>query len=132
LRIIPGTEVGQFEFSGLAAILTSEYTVSPQNDRMGYRLSGPAIAHKTSADIISSGITNGSIQIPGHGEPIIMMADHQTVGGYTQIANVISVDIPLVSQLKTGDKIRFKEISLAESQSLLDKQEQIFKQLYQM
>lgn len=130
LRIIPGTEVAQFEFSGLATFLSSEYTVSPQNDRMGYRLTGPVIAHKAGADIISSGITNGSIQVPGHGQPIIMLADHQTVGGYTQIANVISVDLPLISQLKTGDKIRFKEINLDEAQSLLEKQEKIINTLF--
>jgi biotin-dependent carboxylase-like uncharacterized protein len=131
LRILPGTEVTRFEFSGLKAFLTSEYTVSPQNDRMGYRLTGPAIGHKSGADIISSGITNGSIQVPGHGQPIIMLADHQTVGGYTQIANVISVDIPLAGQLKTGDIIRFREISLQEAQDLIEKQEQLLRQLYQ-
>jgi antagonist of KipI len=130
LRIIPGTEVDHFSFSGLASFLSSEYEVSPQNDRMGYRLSGPAITHKSSADIISSGLANGSIQVPGHGQPIIMLADHQTVGGYSQIANVISVDIPLVSQLKTGDKIHFKEIDFFEAQQLMEKQEQHLTKLF--
>ncbi|MBE0650250.1 MAG: biotin-dependent carboxyltransferase [Bacteroidales bacterium] len=130
LRIIPGTEVSYFELSGITSFLTSEYTVSPQNDRMGYRLSGQAITHKSGADIISSGITNGSIQVPGHGQPIIMLADHQTVGGYTQIANIVSVDIPLVGQLKTGDKIHFRETSLQEAHDLIEKQEQLFKNLY--
>ena len=130
LRIIPGTEVNYFNFSGLASFLSSEYEVSPQNDRMGYRLSGPVITHKSDADIISSGLTSGSIQVPGHGQPIIMLADHQTVGGYAQIANVISVDIPLVSQLKTGDKIHFKEIDILEAQHLAEKQQQHLDKLY--
>ena len=132
LRIIPGPEVRHFEFSGITSFLTSEFEVSPQNDRMGYRLSGPPIEHKSSADIISSGLTNGSIQIPGHGQPIIMLADHQTVGGYTQIANVVSVDIPMIGQLKTGDKIHFSEIDLFEAQHLIEKQEYLFQQLYQV
>lgn len=132
LRIIPGTEVGYFEPSGLATFLTSEYTVTPKNDRMGYRLSGPVITHRSGADIISSGTTNGSIQVPGHGLPIILTADHQTVGGYTQIANVISVDLPVVGQLKPGDRVHFKEIDLQEAQTLIAKQDHHFNQLYQL
>ncbi len=132
IRIIRGTEIDRFTEKGLKTFLNSKYTVSNENDRMGYRLSGPAIEHKNGADIISSGIVNGSIQVPGHGEPIIMMADHQTVGGYTKIANVITVDLPILAQMKAGDKIKFKEIKLEEAQDLLDKQNQNIEKLYQL
>jgi allophanate hydrolase subunit 2 len=75
---------------------------------------------------------NGSIQVPGHGEPIIMMADHQTVGGYTKIANVITVDLPILAQMKAGDKIKFKEIKLEEAQDLLAKEKENIDKLYQL
>ncbi len=132
IRIIPGTEISNFDLTGLSTFLTSEYEVSNKNDRMGYRISGPPIQHKNGADIISSGITHGSIQVPGHGEPIIMMSDHQTVGGYTKIATVITVDLPLLAQMKTGDKISFKETTLEYAQNLLKKQNQNIDKLYQI
>jgi len=91
---------------------------------MGYRLSGANIEHKEGADIISSGISNGAVQVPADGEPIIMLADHQTVGGYTKIANVITVDLPLLGQMKAGDKIRFTEVRLDEAQKLLKAESQ--------
>lgn len=130
IRVIRGTEFDRFTVEGFDTFLNSKYSVSNENDRMGYRLSGPAIKHKDGADIISSGIVNGSIQVPGHGEPIIMMADHQTVGGYTKIANVISVDLPILAQMKAGDKVKFKEIKLEEAQDLLAKENQNIDRLY--
>ena len=79
---------------------------------MGYRLNGPKVEHSTDANIISDGIPLGAVQIPGSGQPIIMMSEHQGSGGYTKIANIISVDIPLVAQCAPGDKIRFQAIKL--------------------
>lgn len=111
-RIIPGPEADHFTVKGLSDFLYSEFTVSDLSDRMGYRLLGNKIEHKTSADIISSGVAFGTIQVPAHGEPIIMMADRQTTGGYTRIANIISEDLPKIAQLKPGDKISFKEVNL--------------------
>ena len=73
---------------------------------------------KTGADIISDGITMGSVQVPGHGAPIIMMADRQTTGGYTKIATVITSDINIVGQLKPGDSIRFKSIDIVEAHKI--------------
>lgn len=116
-RIIPGPEADHFTIKGLTTFLYSEYTLSAQCDRMGYRLSGEKLEHKLSADIISSGVAFGTIQVPAHGEPIIMMADRQTTGGYTRIANVISADLPYLAQLKPGDKIRFKEAKLIDNLS---------------
>lgn len=119
IRVTAGADVKRFTKDGIRNFLCSEYTISPQSDRMGYRLAGKKIKHTDGADIISSGIGTGTIQVPGHGEPIIMMSDHQTVGGYTKIANVISADLPLLGQMKPGDKIRFKEVSLEFAQELL-------------
>ena len=72
-RILPGTEVSEFTLKGIQTFLTSQYIATEQNDRMGYRLSGSSIEHKAGADIISTGIATGSIQVPGHGNPIVMM-----------------------------------------------------------
>ena len=94
------------------------YTVGKDFDRMGYRLEGPAVAHKTDGNIISDGIAIGSIQVPSGGHPIVMMADHQTVGGYTKIATVITVDLPVIGQSKAGDQLRFEKISVDEAQRL--------------
>ena len=111
-RIIAGPESDYFTVKGLANFLHSEFRLTDQCDRMGYRLSGEKIEHKLSADIISSGIAFGTIQVPAHGEPIIMMADRQTTGGYTRIANVVSADLPYLAQLQPGDTIRFQEAKL--------------------
>jgi antagonist of KipI len=111
-KIIAGPESGYFTLKGLETFLYTEYTLSQQCDRMGYRLSGTKIEHKSKAEIISSGIAFGTIQVPSHGEPIIMMADRQTTGGYPRIACIVSEDLPYIAQLKPGDKLRFKEVKL--------------------
>ena len=111
-RIIAGPEAEYFSLKGLETFLYAEYTLSQQCDRMGYRLAGEKIEHKSKVEIISSGIAFGTIQVPSHGEPIIMMADRQTTGGYPRIACVISEDLPYLAQLKRGDKLRFKEVKL--------------------
>ena len=121
-RVIMGPEADRFTESGIYTFLNNEYTLTNQCDRMGYRVKGPIIEHTNGADIISGGVNLGAIQVPGHGNPIIMMADRQTTGGYTKIANVISVDIPRLAQLKPGDKIRFKSITIEEAQQLLRQQ----------
>ncbi|NOU58816.1 biotin-dependent carboxyltransferase family protein [Marinifilum caeruleilacunae] len=128
IRITSGAEIKRFTMDGVKTFLCSVYSISPQSDRMGYRLSGQKIEHANGADIISSGIVTGAIQVPGHGEPIIMMSDHQTVGGYTKIAQVISVDLPLLGQMKPGDQIKFKEVNLDQAQQLLLERNQWLKQ----
>lgn len=111
-RVILGPEAHRFTAEGIDIFLSNTYRLTNQCDRMGYRLEGPVINHTAGADIISGGINLGAIQVPGHGNPIIMMADRQTTGGYTKIANVISVDIPYLAQLRPGDTLRFKSIAL--------------------
>ncbi|MCB2307691.1 biotin-dependent carboxyltransferase family protein [Clostridium estertheticum] len=115
VRVVMGPQDDYFTVDGINTFFDCEYKVTSEADRMGYRLSGPKISHITSADIISDGITMGSVQIPGDGAPIIMMADRQTTGGYTKIATIITPDINIVGQLKPGDSIRFKLISIEEA-----------------
>ena len=95
-----------------------EYSVTNEFDRMGCRLDGAVIEHKGDANIISDGIAEGSIQVPGNGLPIVMLADRQSTGGYTKIATVISVDLPKMAQVKPGDKIRFIETDIKTAQRL--------------
>ncbi|MFT5875521.1 MAG: antagonist of KipI [Clostridium sp.] len=118
LRVVMGPQDDYFTEDGINTFFNTLYEVTNEFDRMGYRLSGSKISHKTGADIISDGITMGSVQVPGHGAPIIMMADRQTTGGYTKIATVITSDINIVGQLKAGDSIRFKSIDIREAHKI--------------
>lgn len=115
IRVILGPQDDMFTKEGLDTFLSQPYTVSKDFDRMGCRLEGPVIQHKTDGNIISDGMVTGAIQVPTSGQPIIMLAERQTVGGYTKIATVISTDLPLVGQRKTGDVIRFQAVSVEEA-----------------
>lgn len=119
LRVVMGPQDSAFTREGIQTFLSSTYTVTNEFDRMGCRLDGPYIASKNGSDIISDGICFGSVQVPSHGKPIVLLADRQTTGGYAKIATVASVDIPKLVQRKTDDKIRFKAITVYEAQKLL-------------
>jgi antagonist of KipI len=123
IRVILGPQEEYFTKESIDTFLSSEYVISNEADRMGYRLSGPKLEHSNGADIISDGITLGSIQVPGHGMPIIMMADRQTTGGYPKIATVISSDIHLLGQAKPGDKLKFSAISIELAHNVLKEYE---------
>jgi biotin-dependent carboxylase-like uncharacterized protein len=129
VRIIAGPEAHFFNTKNLSVFLNSEYKISSQSDRMGYRLIGAPLTHKSKTEIISSGIAFGTIQVPANGEPIIMMADRQTTGGYPRIANVVSIDLPLLAQLRPGSYMRFKEISLTDAHRLLKMEEIILQKI---
>jgi biotin-dependent carboxylase-like uncharacterized protein len=119
IRIISGPEAHCFEIDGLSSFLSNEYTVTARSDRMGYRLSGEPIRHKEGmTNIISAGISLGTIQVPGDGQPIILMADRQTSGGYARIASVITIDLTLLAQMRPGDRIRFRETTLDRARQL--------------
>ena len=124
LRVILGPQDDHFTEKGIYDFLHSEYTISTEADRVGYRLQGPRIEHKTGADIISDGIPLGAVQVPGDGLPIILMADRQTTGGYAKIAIVITVDVPKLAQAKPGDKIRFLQTTEEEAHQALREYEQ--------
>lgn len=118
IRVILGPQEEYFTDKGLWDFLHGQYEIGKASDRMGYRLDGPEIQHKKDGNIISDGIVAGSIQIPTDGKPIILMADHQTVGGYTKIATVIAVDLPILAQRRVGEHVCFEAISVEEAQML--------------
>jgi len=118
IEVIAGPQNERFTKEGYQTFLNSEYTLSTSFDRMGYRLEGNSISHTAGADLISEGMTMGSIQIPANGHPIVMMADSPTTGGYPKIASVVKTSLPLLAQCEAGvSKIRFKETTVEEAQN---------------
>jgi biotin-dependent carboxylase-like uncharacterized protein len=115
LRVVMGPQADRFTDEGITTFLGSAYEILPQSDRMGARLRGPRIAHADGHDIISDGIALGSVQVPGDGQPIILLVDRQSTGGYTKIATVCSFDIDRVGQLRPGACVRFEAVMLAEA-----------------
>ena len=121
LRVMDGVQYDHFSEDGIRAFYNSEYLYTPQSDRMGIRLSGEAVSFANGHDgnILSEGILMGDIQITSSGQPILLMADCQTVGGYAKIAHVIAADLPVAAQLRPGSKIRFRRVDVFEAQALL-------------
>lgn len=119
VRLILGPQDDHFTARGVRTLFTSTYKLAPDSDRMGYRLTGPAIEYAPGRDgnILSDGVALGSVQIAG-GKPIIMMADRQTTGGYAKIATVAGVDLPYLAQLLGGAEIRFAALSVEDAQAL--------------
>jgi biotin-dependent carboxylase-like uncharacterized protein len=113
LRVIAGPQSDYFSEHAMARFLDGEYTVGTGSDRMGMRLVGPAIDHLRGFNITSDGIAPGSIQVPGNGQPIVLLADRQTTGGYPKIATIISADLPALGRLPIGAKIGFEPVTLA-------------------
>ena len=115
LRVVLGPQRDRFTEEAVDTLLTAVYTVTPQADRMGLRLQGPALAHTRGADAISEGIHPGSIQVPGDGQPIILTRARQTIGGYPKIATVIGADLDRLGQLRPGDRVRFAAVSVQQA-----------------
>lgn len=121
VRVIDGVHANQFDAAGLQA----RFRVSTQSDRMGVRLMGPALKRHPTRDLISLPVAPGTIQVPPDGQPIVLLADAQTIGGYPQVAHVASVDLPLMAQLRPGDSVQFRRITLAEAHELNAAQERM-------
>jgi biotin-dependent carboxylase-like uncharacterized protein len=119
VRVILGPQPDHFPDCEVAAFLDSEYTVGPSADRMGMRLTGRAIKHGRGFDIVSDGIAPGSIQVPGDGMPMVLLADRQTTGGYPKIATVISADLPALARLPVGAKVAFEAVTVEAAQAAL-------------
>jgi antagonist of KipI len=115
VRVVRGAQAGEFGEAQFAA----EFKVTLQADRTGVRLSGSALERASSAELLSTAVAPGTIQVPPNGQPIVLLADAQTIGGYPQVAHVIGADLPLVAQLKPGDHVRFREVSSEEAVKLL-------------
>jgi len=129
IRIVPGPQDDYFADEALDVLTASEYVVTKETDRMGMRLDGPILKHSKGADIVSDGIATGCIQVPGAGTPIVLLADHQTIGGYPKIATVASADLPRLGQMMPGQRLRFAAITVAEAETLRRQQEESFKRL---
>lgn len=123
IRVIRGPEYGWFTAESQYHFWQTAYTITHQSDRMGYRLRGNTLSLQADRELISSAVTFGSIQVPSNGSPIILMADHQTTGGYPRIGQVISSDFSLLAQAAPGSVILFREVSLQEAQQLYITQE---------
>jgi KipI family sensor histidine kinase inhibitor len=127
LRAIASHESGRFSEEGLRRFFTEPYTISPNSDRMGCRLNGSAVWHGHGADIVSSGVQAGTVQVPGDGQPIILTADRQTTGGYTRIAQVIKADLALLGQARPGQSVRFRQVSAGEAIAALREREALLR-----
>ncbi|MBC8158763.1 MAG: biotin-dependent carboxyltransferase [Alphaproteobacteria bacterium] len=125
IRVVLGPQDNYFTEAGLRTFLEGEFTITQDADRMGLRLDGPALEHSIGFNIASDGIVTGSIQVPGTGKPIILLADHQTTGGYPKIATVISVDLPRLGRMRPGRKLRFEAVSVADAEQARRDQEEM-------
>jgi antagonist of KipI len=122
LRVMSGPHSATFARSAYDALFNGRFIVTTQSNRMGYRLEGPVLAHAGRADILSDATPIGSIQVPASGQPILLMADRQTTGGYPKIATVITADLPLAGQLGPGDWIEFAPCSRRDAIEALRRQ----------
>lgn len=111
LRVVPGPQDDWFRADAIRTMAGASFRISPRSNRMGYRLEGPPLARAREGELISEPVGMGAIQVPGAGEPILLMADRQTAGGYPKIGHVISADLPLAGQLAPGDFIEFSVCS---------------------
>ncbi|MFA7668624.1 MAG: biotin-dependent carboxyltransferase family protein [Burkholderiaceae bacterium] len=129
LRIMRGPHTGLFTDESLQTLFDSEFRIANQSDRMGYRLEGPALCLKENTQLLSEGATFGSMQVPPDGQPIVLMADRQSIGGYPKIGHFASVDLPQLAQSMPGDILSFEEITLAHAQQLDNLREQALERL---
>ena len=118
IRVIKGTNFNFFSKDAIDKFFKEDFLITNLVDRMGIRLKGPKLENIVSSNIRSEGLVRGVIQVPADGNPIIMLSDHGTVGGYPKIGVVIAADLDLIGQLTPGTKINFKEVSLEEAQNI--------------
>ncbi len=132
IKAVPGPQSDMFAQETLDRFFSETFSVTSDLDRMGIRLEGPELKGINGNDIISDGIVFGSVQIPNSGKPIILMADHQTTGGYAKIATVASADLSRLAQIRPGDKIRFSQITVEEAEELAIKEKEFIQKIYKM
>ncbi|MBV9121580.1 MAG: 5-oxoprolinase subunit PxpB [Chloroflexi bacterium] len=119
VRVVLGPQDDYFDAGVLREFLSRPFTISSDADRMGYRLSGYRLRHSGPSEIVTDGLVAGSIQVPGHGDPIVMLADRASVGGYPKIATVITADLRIISQCTPGMRLRFEAVGAAEARAIL-------------
>lgn len=118
VRVVPGDE-RLFDQESVEAFYSEPFTVTGKSDRMGFRLAGPTLRTSAQGGIVSEGVALGTVQVPAHGQPIVMLADHQTTGGYPKMGVVATCDIPRLVQSPPGRTVRFERVSVEEAQALL-------------
>lgn len=118
LRVVPGAEWDEFAPEVRTTFLHESYTVAAEADRMGARLAGPTLSRLTNSEPVSEAVARGTIQVAHDGQPIVLLGDCQTIGGYPKIAHVITVDLPLAAQLRAHDIVRFQPVNAAEAHEL--------------
>lgn len=114
IRLVPGPQADHFSAAALEALVGGDYRVTTEADRMGIRLEGARLEHTAAAEIVSDATVPGSIQVPGAGQPIVLLADAQTAGGYPKIATVITADLGRLAALRPGQTLRFATVTAAE------------------
>ncbi|HEU0061121.1 MAG TPA: biotin-dependent carboxyltransferase family protein [Hyphomicrobiaceae bacterium] len=130
-RIILGPQDDYFTPAALGLLTQASFTVTPASDRMGMRLAGPRLEHSKGYNIVSDGIAPGTVQVPGNGLPIVLLADRQTTGGYPKIATVISADLPALGRLTPGATVRFRRVSIEEAEAARRQQAALIAELAQ-
>lgn len=118
LRVVLGPQHERFTRRGIDAFLGTSYAMLPQSDRMGARLQGERIEHAAGHDIVSDGTALGSVQVPGDGQPIVLLLDRQSTGGYTKLATVCSFDIRHIGQLRPGQPVRFEAVEVQRAHAI--------------
>jgi len=131
IRIITGSQFAYLTEESKQKLFTKNFKITTQSDRMGYRLEGAKLKTSEHLEMISEAVSTGTIQVPPDGNPIILLSDRQTTGGYPKIAQVAAIDLPVVAQAKPGEKIHFQEISLEKAQELYLRREKEIEQLKQ-
>ncbi|MCC2597585.1 biotin-dependent carboxyltransferase family protein [Pusillimonas sp. MFBS29] len=126
IRAVLSAEASLFKPESIQAFFAGDYQISPQSQRMGYRLSGQPLQQHSDQQLLSAATSFGSVQVPPDGNPIVLMADRQTTGGYAKIAHVATVDLPLLAQGMPGETLRFMEIELDQARELDGRLEQAF------
>jgi antagonist of KipI len=126
LRFVKGSSWDRFTPDAQASLEGAPFTVTLESDRMGARLDGPGLPRHDPSDLLSEAVAPGTLQVPPNGQPILLLGDCQTMGGYPKIAHVITIDLPIAAQLWPGDIVRFHEVALAEAQELLREREEDF------
>ncbi|UHA75748.1 hypothetical protein KIK04_00380 [Paenibacillus sp. 481] len=118
VRFVKGREYNCFTEDSKTYLTSQPFRISPHSDRMGYRLQGEALHLIEPVELISEAVSFGTVQVPPEGNPIILMADRQTVGGYPKMAQIVSADLPVLAQVKPGESVRFAEITFEQAEQL--------------
>ncbi|ERK18282.1 MAG: biotin-dependent carboxyltransferase family protein [Pantoea sp.] len=129
IRALPGPEYNEFTREAQEAFWRSAWKLSPQSNRMGYRLQGRTLHRKATRDLLSHGLVPGVVQVPPNGQPIVLMADAQTTGGYPRIACIIEADLYHLAQIRLGEPIHFTHCTLEEAMQAKQQQQRVFDQM---